>query len=265
MSGFLDEIMGGIFTGNLNTNETSNSNAIGLSSIATLNQQNVTNSTTKENATPAQAAVAKQADKGVREKIDPDTDWSIPVVYGDAWTNGSVTDAHMTEDTLTMFYCVTLCELTGTKLSDNLQSEIRFRELVWNNMRCTFGDDGIRVYKMYDEDNAVTDTYLDYIWIYPYSGGSDKPVGFVTNTAKNERPAWEIFPGWTENHKMTNLVFMIVKVVYNAEKQVTGIGDLKVRLQNNMRQPGDVMYDYMTNTRYGCGLAPEQINAGEPE
>lgn len=263
MSGFLDEVMGGIFQSDSNSNETSNSNALGLSAISTLNQQNVTNSTTKENPTPAQSVFQVQADKGVREKIDPDTDWSIPVVYGDAWVNGSVTDAYMTEDTLTMWYCVTLCEQTGTKLSDSLESEIRFREVVWNNMRCSFGDDGIRVYKMYDEDNAVTDTYLDYIWIYPFSGSSEKPVAIGNYPAKNERPAYELFPEWTNRHMMTDLVFMLVKVVYNAEKQVTGIGDLKIRLQNSMKQPGDVMYDYMTNTRYGCGLAPEQINAGE--
>lgn len=262
-AGFLDEVMGGIFQGDSNSNETSNSNALGLSAIGTLNQQNTTYSTTKDNPTPAQNAFQVVADKGVREKIDPDTDWSIPVVYGDAWTNGSVTDAYMTEDTLTMWYCITLCEMTGTKLSDGLQSEIRFKELMWNNMRCTFGEDGIRVYKMYDEDNAVTDTYTDYIWIYPFSGNSNSPVGFTSTINVNNRPAYELFPGWTDRHDMTNLVFMLVKVVYNAEKQVTGLGDIKVRLQNTMKQPGDVMYDYMTNIRYGCGLAPEQINAGE--
>jgi hypothetical protein len=32
-------------------------------------------------------------------------------------------------------------------------------------------------------------------------------------------------------------------------------------MNNSMTQPGDVLYDMMTNTRYGAGIAPADIKA----
>jgi hypothetical protein len=68
-------------------------------------------------------------------------------------------------------------------------------------------------------------------------------------------------PNWTANHDMTNLVFAIVKITYNKEKNVTGLGDMKFVLENSMSEPGDCLYDYMTNTRYGAGIASTEIYA----
>ena len=246
------------------TSGTTTGATLANSAVALLQTMNTNYSTVKDNADPNKEVITRMIHVGAKEKIDPDTNWSIPVVYGNAWVNGSVTDAHMSEDTITMWYCITLCEQTGTKLSDNLPSKIKFKQIIWNNQRIQFDTDGIQVGKMFDQDNRLLDTYTGLIYIYPFSGGSDKPVGFAGNLNKNTKDARELFPGWGPNHKMSNLVFMLVKVVYNADKDVTGLGDLRVRLENDMKQPGDVMYDYMTNTMYGCGLNPEQINAGEP-
>jgi hypothetical protein len=68
-------------------------------------------------------------------------------------------------------------------------------------------------------------------------------------------------PNWTTAHTADNLVFAVVKVVYNKDKNVTGLGDLKFRVTNPMNNPGDVIYDYMTNTRYGAGILPADINS----
>jgi hypothetical protein len=58
---------------------------------------------------------------------------------------------------------------------------------------------------------------------------------------------------------MNELIFSVVRVEYSREKNVTGIGDLKFHIQNSMFLPGDVLYDYMTNTRYGAGIAQAEI------
>jgi hypothetical protein len=58
---------------------------------------------------------------------------------------------------------------------------------------------------------------------------------------------------------MNDLIFAVVKVDYNREKNVTGIGDLLFHVDNTMKLPGDVLYDYMTNTRYGAGITATEI------
>jgi hypothetical protein len=58
---------------------------------------------------------------------------------------------------------------------------------------------------------------------------------------------------------MNDLIFAVVRVDYSREKNVTGIGNLIFHLQNSMYLPGDVMRDYMTNTRYGAGIATAEI------
>ena len=59
---------------------------------------------------------ASTPDPGQRIQLDPDTNNSIPVVYGRAFIPGIITDAALTNQNRTMWYCLTLCEKTGIKL-----------------------------------------------------------------------------------------------------------------------------------------------------
>jgi len=68
-----------------------------------------------------------------------------------------------------------------------------------------------------------------------------------------------IMPSWTPEHTMDDLVFAIVRVDYNRDKNITALGDVKFKIKNTMSQPGDVIFDYMTNTRYGAGIPAEEI------
>jgi hypothetical protein len=58
---------------------------------------------------------------------------------------------------------------------------------------------------------------------------------------------------------MTNLIFVVIEVNYNREKNVTGIGDMRFQIQNSMNKPGDVMRDYLTNTVYGAGIDAAEV------
>jgi hypothetical protein len=60
---------------------------------------------------------------------------------------------------------------------------------------------------------------------------------------------------------MSDLVFAIIRLDYDAEKNVTGLGNVRFKISNSMTQPGDCLYDYMTNTRYGAGIDPTEIYA----
>jgi hypothetical protein len=56
-------------------------------------------------------------------------------------------------------------------------------------------------------------------------------------------------------------VFAIVKITYTKDKGVSGVPNMQFSLTNSMSLPGDCIYDYMTNTRYGAGIAASDINA----
>jgi hypothetical protein len=58
---------------------------------------------------------------------------------------------------------------------------------------------------------------------------------------------------------MEGLVFAVVQVDYDVSKGSTSIGTFRFDITNSMTLPGDCMFDYMTNTRYGAGIPAEDI------
>jgi len=221
-----------------------------------LNQMN--KSVNKQNSLP-DTANTTQPDRFVREQMSPDTNHSIPVVYGTAYIKGIITDAYMASDNQTMWYCITIAEKTGTLLSTNADSVISFNEIWWNNQKLTFNADGITAASATDSDGNVNTNVAGLIEVYCFNNGSIHPVAPVGYTNGNLLYASARMPNWTANHSMSNLVFCLVKITYNKEKNVTNLGEFEFKLSNTMTMPGDVMYDYMTNTRYGASITDGEI------
>lgn len=219
----------------------------------------VTSSINKENERP-QTATTATVDPGVRLQFDPDPNAKIPVVYGRANLGGIITDAQLTNNNGTMFYCITLCERTGIKLSDSAQSSFTFRNIYWDDCALKFASDGITVSSWVDREGTVNTDVAGKIRVYCYNGNSDS--GVVPYPYSGTVPAaYSVMPGWTSSHDMSDLIFAIVRVDYSASANIKGLGELKFDLENSMTQPGDCLYDYMTNTRYGAGIAATEIYA----
>ena len=223
-----------------------------------------TDSVKKENTVPqaAQPQNATTPDYGVREQIDPSVDNIIPVVYGTAHVTGSIVDAVLSSDNMTMYYCIALCEKTGNIMSTGLPSQILVDEIFWNGDKISFQGDGITVLSQTNADGVISQDAngLVKIWLWAGSSAADNQIaktGIVLPNAKVN--AWDIFPNWTTSHNMTDLVFAIVRVDYNKEKNITGLGDMKFKIRNTLNNPGDVLFDYMTNPRYGAGITEEEI------
>jgi hypothetical protein len=187
-------------------------------------------------------------DKGVRVQVNPDPNAKIPVIYGRTAISGIVTDAVMSDQKTQMFYCITLCEKTGKlNLGQGADSEITLLRIWRDNQLLSFDENGVVQSSYDDAGNENTDIKgLIQFWIY--NNGS-------LVSQNTDSPAYDIFPSWTSNNKMTNLVFAIIRVDYSKDKNVTGLGDLTFELKNTMTLPGDCLYDYMTNTRYGAGIS----------
>jgi hypothetical protein len=202
-------------------------------------------------------------DPGVRLQVDPDPNNQIPVIYGQAVVGGIVTDAYLTENNLTMYYCLTLCEKTGnTNLGSGAASEFTFKEIYWDGNRVVFdAADGVTITGFVDSTGTFCATMGGQVKVYCYGGGSSSQVSPEGFTVTNPTAAYNVFPNWTTNHLMSDLVFAIVRVDYSAEKNVKGLPTMKFKIANSMSQAGDVLYDYMTNTRYGAGIDPTEIYA----
>lgn len=199
-------------------------------------------------------------DAGVRLQVAPNASSKIPVLYGTAFFGGNITDAEMTADNKTMYYVITLSEKTGTKLSDGQPSAYVFKDIYWNDQRIIFKTDGITVDYTVDRQGTQDISLRDQVKIYCYRGGSNQPTVPENYTNSNLINADVIVPSWgSATHTMNDLIFAVVRVDYSREKNVTGIGNLIFHLQNSMYLPGDVMRDYMTNTRYGAGIATAEI------
>lgn len=235
----------------------------------------ITNSLKPEDAKDAakDPTNAAAVDKGVRQQVDASTDNTVPVVYGKAFTGGRIFDAWMTPDATTMYFALAISEVTRTTTLNGEQlGRVKFEAVYWNNSRVVFDIDHTTVLSLYDESSGSTvdlggmaDASGGLIKIYLYNDGSR----YSTITTDRWSPgspypsgqAWamNVMPNWTPTHTADNLVFAIVKVVYNKDKNVTGLGDLKFHVNNPLNNPGDVLIDYMTNTRYGAGITYEDI------
>lgn len=198
-------------------------------------------------------------DKGVRLQVDPDPEAKIPVIYGTTFVNGIITDAELTNSNRTMYFCITLSEKTGTKLSDSAASVFTFKDIYWNDERVVFKTDGITVDYTVDRNGTVNSDYSGLIKVYCYNNGSANPVVPQGYTNASLSAATSVFPNWTVNHTMSDLVFAIVQIEYNKEKNITGLPKMDFQISNSMTLPGDCLYDYMTNTRYGAGIDPAEI------
>lgn len=199
-------------------------------------------------------------DKGVKLQINPSTANKIPVLYGTSFFGGIITDAEISTDNTTMYYCLTLTEKTGTKLSDSSASSYTFKDIYYNDQRIVFKSDGITLDYVIDRDGNFNTQQEGLVKVYCFDNGSTSPVvpdGYTNPSLSN---ASSIMPGWGANHAMTNLVFAIIEITYNREKGVTGLGDFRFEIENDMNDPGDVLYDYMKNTIYGAGIQTTYID-----
>lgn len=215
-------------------------------------------------------------DAGSRQMLSPATNHKIPVVYGAAYLGGAITDAQLVNDNKTMWVCLTISEKTGKLFSTGAASAYTFNECYRNADQVIFQADGITVAKTVDADGNEDVSMAGLIKIYMY-GGSGSSANQLTPSAAScvSAPtitpvnAWDIFPDWTApsgptiNTNMSDLVFALVRVDYNRDKNVTSIGDYQFNIINSMTSQGDVIFDYATNTRYGAAIRLSEISTGE--
>jgi len=200
-----------------------------------------------------------QPDPGTEIIIDPDTEHSVPVLYGTAYVPGKITDAYLEPGNKNMWICLTLCEKTGN-LINGTASAITFNEVYIDNFRLGFKSDGVTVDNIFDDNGNSSNVWSGLIKVYPFFGNSTTPTIIQGNSAQNSLNAYDLMPHWTSTDTMNDLVFCLIKFTYNKKQKLTTVGkDIKFKLSNTMTKPGDVINDYLQNTRYGAGVPSGEI------
>ena len=202
-------------------------------------------------------------DPGVRIQFPPATNNKIPIVYGSANTKGTITDARLsssdgvTNDTMTYVLVISEKTQTGTFSVGNVY---------WNDqllvMKTAAGSEHIVASSIDQNGFGTSNTNFDgLIKMRIYSGSTAAadqifPLQSTGNT-ENARTAL----GESDvNYLLNDLVFAVIQVKYSSEKGTTGLGQITFQVNNTLKNPGDVWYDYCTSSRYGAGFTATSVN-----
>ena len=191
-------------------------------------------------------------DPGVSIQLPPATDNKLPVLYGQAFTSGPIFDAAISNENKTMTYCIALSEETTT-------GTFSCSEIFMNDVKLVFT--GNTVTSHVDPNQSSDTTYNGNVRVNIYQGGSSgSDVIFPTSGTGSTTAATSIVPHWGVNHTANAMVYAVMQIDYDAENGLSGLPQMTFKMNNTLNNPGDVLFDYLTNDRYGAGLSNAQID-----
>lgn len=193
---------------------------------------------------------------GNRVQIPPATDNKLPVVYGQAWVGGIITDLSITNDNQTLYYVLSLSEVTN-----NGSDTITIGDVYWGGKKCIFDTtDFTKVVQLVDMSTGITDTSISgKMYIYLYDNGSYNGQN-TSESAISVMQDPNLTYQWDSAKQMTNCAFAIIKLNYSYESGTTGLQQTKFQITNSRHAPGDCFYDYLTNNVYGAAIPAASID-----
>lgn len=203
-----------------------------------------------------------QLNPGSRLQIPPAGDNKIPVIYGEAYTGGTITDLSITSNSQNLYYCIALCEVTNTE-SGGTPDTITFGYVYWGGKRVVFQGNGYIVASLLDESTGLYDYSVDSkLEFYFYKNGSQDPTNstfyaYSPQVMGNTSLTYQ----WNTTKLMSNCAFVIVKIRYSESANLTGIQQTKFQVTNSRYAPGDCFSDYLFSTRYGAAIPTANINS----
>ena len=187
-------------------------------------------------------------DPGVKIQLAPSTDNKIGIAYGRNFMSGPITDVAISNSNDTMHYCITLSEqVEGATYTVN--------EIFRDTSKLNFSSGNASVNSQTNPNSTNVSTIVGKIRCRVYAGGTASTNQIFPTT--NKVAATTMMPHWTSttDYTMEKLVFAMIEVDYDAENGLTGLGGMTFDVTNSVSNPGDVMIDYLNNTRYGAGMA----------
>ena len=200
-------------------------------------------------------------DNGVRQQVPPSNANAIPVVYGDAYLGGTFVDAVLSTDQKVMYYV-----LAVSCISPDGQFGFDTEDMYYGDRLITFDDiQDAKVASLTDEAGNV-DTKIGTegaLWIYLYKSDAS---GTITPLNSSYLPSDGQVMGATtipvdqrwpsSGRQMNGIAFAIVRLHYNTDAGTTSLSPITFKARHHLNGtgyaiPGDVWYDYITNSQYG--------------
>ena len=227
--------------------------------------------TKRQDAPSGGGASPSQQPTGSRIQLRPSTDNKIGVVYGDAFVSGALVDAKISTDQKQMWYVYAIAEVTDSgiiSIGDLTSTTETY--VYWGDKTCIFdATDRTKVIKFINSDGEEDTSVNGYLNMYFYRSGSytgvntsESAIDVLSDSAIAADQRWNSSRYTYSGHAptMAHTMFVIVKLTYNQDASIVGEEQLQVRLQNSLNKPGDVIYDYLSNARYGGGIPYDQLD-----
>ncbi len=194
----------------------------------------------------------KGTDPGIKIQLPPATDNKVPRLYGRNFAGGTIIDAEIKNQNKTMAYCIVLSDM-----SDIINESWAVNNVYRGDARLIFS--GANVVSQVDPNATSSPAIANKIRVRVYAGGSGSARQiFPTSGAVNAYGGTSTsktcqFLNWTASNTMTDLVFAIVEIDYDAENDLVGLGAFTFDISCSLTRPDLVLVDYLNNERYGMG------------
>ena len=212
-------------------------------------------------------------DNGVRQQVPPSSSNIVPVGYGDFWMGGTFADAVLSTDQKTMYYVMPIASISENgQFSFQYDNSSPAAKFFYGDRSVQFdSSDQTKVISLTDGSMNVDTKINGYMNVYLYTS---TPAGVITSAngaslpnvvmGGNDIPAALRWPA--TGRQMNGLAFAIVKLVYNQDAGSTGLQPLTFKCRHTLNgtgvaKPGDVFYDYLTDSRYGCNIPTTNVDA----
>jgi len=206
-------------------------------------------------------------DNGVRLQVPPSSANAIPIVYGDAYMGGTFVDAVLSENQKAMYYV-----LAVSSISPNGQFTFDTTDMYYGDRKIAFdATDRAKVISLADEAGNVDTKINGYLWIGLYTSTAAGVITsangwFAPSVVMGPTTPFTAYPiasaqQWpSSGRQMNGLAFAIVTLIYSNDANTTQLSPITFKVKQALNgtgvaKPGDVWYDYMTNTVYG-GAVP---------
>jgi len=155
------------------------------------------------------------ANPGSRPQIPPAGDNKLPIIYGSAYVGGIVTDLSITNDNQTLYYVLTLAEVTNTE-TGGVADTFTFGDIYFGGKKCIFDvTDTSLITGLLDESTGITDTTVNgKMNMYLFRDGSYSGVN-TTQTAIQIMQNPNLTYQWDNTKAMSNCAFAILKMTYS--------------------------------------------------
>lgn len=194
-------------------------------------------------------------------QLSTDPSAGIPILYGQSQVRGAVFDAELTGNSQILTTAIMLSERTGTGTNGN--ADYVLNEVFFNDNKLNLNANGT-VANAILNDGTVSTKYNDNTKVFVYQGDVDTPIDKIQpGVDATYGSARTYMQNWANTQvQARGTVFALIQQTYDGANGVQGLGTWTFDITNSTASnPGDVMFDFLSNDRYGSQYDATAINS----